>query len=304
MGAAATKAVFPQAGPWPGAVLLATAAVVSLGCGAFLLLRLHGMLAVHDPKIAAALVAGLMAAAATALGTLPVVFSQRLSQRVNDTLLGFGAGVMLAATAFSLVAPALRVARSQGAGGWEAGAMVGAAVLLGAGLLMAAGRVFADEPGSGGSGEALSGMVRRAWLFVLAIVLHNMPEGLAIGVAFGGPDSVGAFALAGGIAIQDVPEGLVVALALRSVGYGRLLAVVLGAASGLVEPVFAVGGAALMSISVKLLPWGLAGAAGAMLFVISHEIIPQSHRGGNELLATAGLMGGFVLMTILDTALN
>ena len=110
-------------------------------------------------------------------------------------------------------------------------------------------------------------------------------------------------ALATGISIQDVPEGMVVALALRSVGYGRGLSAGLGMLSGLVEPVAAVFGVLVIGLSVSLLPWGLAIAAGAMLFVISHEIIPESHRQGHEAYATGGLMVGFVTMMLLDTAL-
>jgi ZIP family zinc transporter len=146
--------------------------------------------------------------------------------------------------------------------------------------------------------------LRRAWLFVLAITLHNLPEGLAIGVAFAGSDAIGAKALAAGISIQDVPEGMVVALALRGVGYGRWTSAGLGVVSGLIEPVAAVLGVAVISLSASLLPWGLAAAAGGMLYVISHEIIPESHRKGHEAIATGGLMAGFVLMMLLDTALT
>jgi ZIP family zinc transporter len=141
------------------------------------------------------------------------------------------------------------------------------------------------------------------WLFVFAIALHNLPEGLAIGAGYAGNEGVRANALAIGIAIQDVPEGFVVAAALLAAGYGRAFSVALGVASGLVEPLGAVVGAAVIGHSALLLPWGLGFAAGAMLFVISHEIIPESHRKGHESFATAGLMLGFVLMMILDTAL-
>jgi ZIP family zinc transporter len=264
----------------------------------------HAYLLVSDPRMAGALRGGLMAAAATALGTLPVAFSQPLSQRVNDALLGFGAGVMLAACAFSLVLPALDAAQSQGAGRWGASVLVGTAILSGGLLLLLIDRLVPHEHFikgvEGRGGHAL----KRAWLFVLAIALHNMPEGLAIGVAFGGPDLQSAQALATGIAIQDVPEGLVVAVALRSVGYSRVLAVLLGMASGLVEPLFAVLGVAVVGLSATLLPWGLGASGGAMLYVISHEIIPESHRQGHEALATTGLMLGFVLMMVLDTALG
>ncbi len=146
--------------------------------------------------------------------------------------------------------------------------------------------------------------LRRTWLFVFAIALHNLPEGLAIGVAYGGASPLQAGTLTAGIAIQDVPEGLVVAMALLAAGYRRWLAVLLGMASGLVEPLGAVLGASVIGLSAGLLPWGLGFAAGAMLFVISHEIIPESHRKGHESWATGGLMIGFVLMMLLDTALG
>ena len=260
--------------------------------------------AVHKPQVANALLGGLMAAAATALGTLPVLWSRPFPQRVYDTLLGFGAGVMLAASSFSLVIPALDAAKSQGAGSWGAGGVVGVGILVGAAILLLIDRAVPHEHFHKGLAGPEAKALKRVWLFVLAISLHNFPEGLAIGVAFASPDSVGAVALATGISIQDIPEGMVVALALRGVGYGRGLAVGLGVLSGLVEPLAAVFGALVMGLSASLLPWGLALAAGAMLFVISHEIIPESHRQGHETYATAGLMVGFVTMMLLDTALG
>ena len=139
---------------------------------------------------------------------------------------------------------------------------------------------------------------------MFAITLHNLPEGLAIGVGYAGNDPLRGTALATGIAIQDIPEGLVVAVALMAAGYKRAFAVALGMLSGLVEPLGAVLGAAVVGWSAALLPWGLGFAAGAMLFVISHEIIPESHRKGHEVHATGGLMLGFVLMMLLDTALG
>ena len=258
----------------------------------------------QDSRVYRALLGGSMAALATALGTLPVLLSQQLSQRLQDTLLGFGAGVMLAACAFSLIVPAIASAEQQGAGAWGAGGIVGAGILLGALVLLAIDRLVPHEHFFKGHEGPQARALKRAWLFILAITLHNVPEGLAIGVAFAGPDVVGANALATGISIQDVPEGLVVALALRGVGYGRGAAVAMGAASGLVEPLGAVFGAAVIGLSAALLPWGLAAAAGAMLFVISHEIIPESHRKGHEAFATCGLVLGFVLMMMLDTALG
>jgi ZIP family zinc transporter len=270
-----------------------------------LLLILEGVeLAQSGSPVGAALTGGSIAALATALGTVPVLLSQQFSQRAYDSMLGFGAGVMLAASSFSLVIPALAAAKSQGAGPWGSGAIVGGGLLLGALALLLIDRLVPHEHFVKGLEGPESRALKRVWLFVLAIVLHNLPEGLAIGVAFAGTDPVGATALTTGIAIQDAPEGLVVALALRSVGYGRLTAVGLGVLSGLVEPIAAVFGAAVIALTAGLLPWGLAMAAGAMLFVISHEIIPESHRKGHEAYATGGLMLGFVVMMVLDTALG
>ncbi len=257
-----------------------------------------------QPRVSLAWQAGLMAAFATALGTLPVLFSQRLSERTQDTLFGFGAGVMLAACSFSLIIPGLAAARNAGAGTWEAAGIIGASILLGGAVLLLMERLLPHEHFIKGVEGQSSRTLRRTWLFVFAIALHNVPEGLAIGVAFGGDDPLRASALAAGIAIQDVPEGLVVAAALLAAGYRRWLAVGLGVASGLVEPVGAVLGAAVVSHSAGLLPWGLGFAAGAMLFVISHEIIPESHRKGHEAWATGGLMLGFVLMMMLDSSLG
>jgi zinc transporter ZupT/pimeloyl-ACP methyl ester carboxylesterase len=198
-----------------------------------LLLMIEGAnLARSGSPVGAALTGGCIAALATALGTVPVLLSQQFSQRAYDSMLGFGAGVMLAASSFSLVIPALAAAKSQGAGAWGSGALVGAGVLLGAMALLLIDRVVPHEHFVKGLEGPESRALKRVWLFVLAIVLHNLPEGLAIGVAFAGTDAVGATALTTGISIQDVPEGLVVALALRSVGYGKLTAVGLGVLSG------------------------------------------------------------------------
>jgi ZIP family zinc transporter len=282
----------------------ALGALIALGGLALLPWYAWQALPWDDPRMMGALAGGSVAALATALGTLPVLLRQELSQRTCDTMLGFGAGVMLAASAFSLVLPALNAAKAQGAGSWGAGGVVGGGILLGAAVLMLVDRIVPHEHFVKGTEGPRARSMRRAWLFVLAIALHNFPEGLAIGVGYAGPDAFGANALATGIAIQDVPEGMVVALALRSVGYSRWLAAGIGIASGLIEPVAAVLGAALIGLSVGLLPWGLAAAAGAMLFVISHEIIPESHRQGHEAFATGGLLIGFVLMMVLDTALG
>lgn len=259
----------------------------------------------RNPNMRAALLGGGTAALATGLGTLPVLFSQKFSQRTYDGFLGFGAGVMLAATAFSLVMPALVAARGLGANNVEASVVIGGGILLGAMLILLLERGtkgYSLAPAIDES-VAYADSLRRAWLFVFAVALHNLPEGLAIGVAYAGIDMDKANMLATGISIQDVPEGLVVALALRSVGYGRWMSAGLGVLSGLIEPVAAVAGVALIGISAGLLPWGLAAAAGAMLFVICHDIVPESHRNGNGTFASGSLVLGFIVMTVLDTAL-
>lgn len=255
------------------------------------------------PALSGAIIGGCAAALATAAGTLPVLFAWTPSQRLHDAMLGFGAGVMLAASVFSLIIPALDAAAEMGAGSWEASGTVGAGIIAGAIALLLIDRLLPHEHFIKGVEGNRSRQIKRVWLFVIAIALHNVPEGLAIGVAFAGPDAAGARALAIGISLQDIPEGLVVALAMRSVGYGRGVSVGVAVFSGLVEPLMAMFGVLVIALSATMLPWGLAAAAGAMLFVISHEIIPESHRQGHESWATGGLMAGFVLMMLLDTAL-
>jgi len=284
---------------WIGLAIVAAGALVGLS---------RFWTFVHsDPLVWSALLGGSVAALATALGTLPVLFSQKLPERLQDTLFGFGAGVMLAASAFSLIIPGLEAARNVGVfggGSWAAGGVIGSAILLGGAALMLMDRVLPHEHFIKGREGQTARQLRRTWLFVFAIALHNVPEGLAIGVGYAANNGLRADALATGIAIQDVPEGLVVAVALLAAGYSRVFAVLIGMASGLVEPLGAVLGAAVVGHSAMLLPWGLGFAAGAMLFVISHEIIPESHRKGHEAFATSGLMVGFVLMMLLDTALG
>ena len=262
-----------------------------------------GQAAWDIPQVRDAFLGGMVAALATAAGTLPVLFWKRLPDRIMDTLFGFGAGVMLAASAFSLIVPGIEAARAQGADPWGAASIVGGSIIIGAALLLALERWIPHEHFIKGMERENTMALKRTWLFVFAIALHNVPEGLAIGVGFAGGDVVRGGALATGIAIQDIPEGFVVAMALAVVGYSRKTAIVLGVASGLVEPVGAVLGAAIVSSSAALLPWGLGVAAGAMLFVVSHEIIPESHRKGHEIFATSGLIIGVVLMMMLDTAL-
>ncbi|WP_277372837.1 ZIP family metal transporter [Pseudomonas sp. AA-38] len=268
-----------------------------LFCGGLLLL-IQALVLLDQgaqPRLLQALQAGLLCASGTALGALPVLCMGNLSARMRDSLLGFGAGVMLAATVFSLLVPALEVAREQGFSAWGAGALTSIGVLLGGVAMHLLGRRLAQRHGEQ---SLASGLI----LFVIAITAHNVPEGMAVGVAAAAGLS-GAQGLAIGIALQDMPEGLIVALGLASAGMARSKAVLIGVASGLVEPLFAVLCAWLVGISQLLLPWGLALAAGAMLFVVIHEVVPESQREGHASEASLALAAGFCLMMVLDTAL-
>ncbi|MGL4666643.1 MAG: ZIP family metal transporter [Saezia sp.] len=259
---------------------------------------------ISQPSVAAALIGGSLAALATAAGTLPLLFSRYLSERIQDGMLGFGAGVMLAACSFSLIIPGIDAATEQGFGRWGAPLIIAASILLGTAAMFMMEFLAPHEHFIAGVDTEKNRTIRRTWLFIFAIALHNVPEGLAIGVAFGGNNTMQASALAAGISIQDIPEGMVVAVALFGAGYKRSHAVLIGVASGMVEPIGAVIGALIVNVSSTLLPWGLGISAGAMLFVISHEMIPESHRKGHESSATAGLILGFVLMMLLDVALG
>ena len=303
MDSLGSKLRFPTV--WGKSVSWRVALCVGLLLGGLLLLlgNVLDHLDQGSPAMRAALIGGGIAAAATAAGTLPVLLSQQFSKRTYDCFLGFGAGVMLGATSFSLIVPALAAAASAGAGKFEASAIVGAGVMAGAALLLLLDLLVSADPAQLSYAPGTGNSLKRAWLFVAAVALHNLPEGLAIGVAYAGPDLEKAYSLATGISIQDVPEGLVVALALRSVGYGRLASVGFGMASGIIEPVAAAFGVALIGIAAGALPLGLAAAAGAMLFVIVNDVIPESHRSGNGLYASVALVIGFIVMTILDTAL-
>ncbi len=246
----------------------------------------------------------LVAGAATALGALPVIFVQRLAAKTQGIMLGFGAGVMLAAAFFSLILPGLEVAQGQGASDTGAATLVIAGILLGAIALSLIHRYAPHEHFIIGREGPVTARLRRVWLFIIAITLHNFPEGLAVGVGFGGGNIANGVSLAAGIGLQNMPEGLVVAVALLSERYSRAQAFLIAAATGMVEPIGGLLGVSAVTLGGQLLPWGLAFAAGAMIFVISNEIIPETHRGGISTHATFGLMAGFVIMMFLDVTLG
>ncbi|WP_206099429.1 ZIP family metal transporter [Rheinheimera riviphila] len=251
-----------------------------------------------------AIIGGGVCFLATSAGALPALWLKQLSQRAEDGLLGFAAGMMLAASAFSLILPGLAAAELQLGSAMSGSFLVAAALALGV-LLMLGLDTFIphehDKTGPCGPGHQ---QCPRLWLFVFAIAIHNLPEGMAIGVGFAMNDLAVGMPLASAIAIQDIPEGLAVALALIRIGMPAWRAVLIAAASGLLEPIGAVIGVGLSGGGALAYPIGLGAAAGAMLFVVSHEVIPETHRHGHQTTATIGLMTGFILMMVLDTALG
>jgi zinc transporter, ZIP family len=246
----------------------------------------------------------LVAGLATGVGALPVFFLRNITAQTQAIMLGFGAGVMLAATSFSLVLPGIEAAQQQTGNRFGAAAIVVIGILLGGAFLWAANRFLPHEHFVKGREGGNLERLKQVWLFVIAITLHNFPEGLAVGVGFGGGDVANGIALTVGIGLQNFPEGLVVAIALLSQGYFRRDVFGVALLTGLAEPIGGLIGASLVSIAAFVLPWGMAFAAGAMLFVISDEIIPESHRLGQEKEATMGVMVGFVLMMFLDITLG
>jgi ZIP family zinc transporter len=287
---------------------LSSARLFRLAIGSILLLVGTGLLIAQglswlslEPRMLRALEGGALCALGTALGAVPVLVIRGMPVAVSDALLGFGAGIMLAATAFSLIVPGLGAAQGLGFSPWGAGALISVGMLAGAvGLFIV--DLLVSQGSVGSHVTEKPAIPSNIWLFVIAIIAHNIPEGMAVGVSAGG-GLAHADSLAMGIALQDVPEGLVIALVLAAAGMSRLNAFLIGAASGLVEPVFAVLCAWLVEIAALLLPLGLALAAGAMLLVVTHEIIPESRRNGHDKIASFGLLVGFCLMMVMDTAL-
>ncbi|MGQ7790937.1 ZIP family metal transporter [Faunimonas sp. B44] len=246
----------------------------------------------------------LLAGLATALGAVPLLVAPGLARRFSNAALGFAAGIMLSASFLSLMLPALEHAGEDYGGAWAASLVVGLGLLLGGAAVWLANETLPHEHFLTGPEGASAESLRRIWLFVFAITLHNFPEGLAVGVGYGGGDFARGNTLAIGIGLQNVAEGMAVAVALAAQGYSRRKAIGISALSGLVEPIGGVIGVTAVTVSGMLLPWGLAFAAGAMIFVISHEIIPETHRERGQGEATAGLMIGVVAMMALDHALG
>lgn len=268
--------------------------------------------------------ASFLAAMATAVGALPVFLFERLSKRQESAFMAFAAGVMLAAAIFALLLPSLDAGRAlmaaTGSTTLGAAGLTAVGLALGMALMIAIDRFTPHEhavlpPAAPGHAmpqpqEHTAG--QRAWLMVLAILIHNIPEGLAVGAAYAGPapgvdggdaavHTGASVALAMGL--QNMPEGLIVAMALRTLGQSAGRAWAVAALSGLAEPFGAIVGLAVLGSLPAFYPVGLAVAAGAMLFVVSHEIIPETHRNGFEGMASVTLMAGFIFMLLLSETL-
>jgi len=257
-----------------------------------------------------ALFATLFTWGVTALGSSMVFFFKSINRRVLNLMLGFAAGVMIAASFWSLLAPAIAMTEENGGIAWVP-AVVG--FLAGGAFLFIVDKTLphlhlglaVDKA------EGIKTSWQRSILLVLAITLHNIPEGLAVGVAFGAlahnPDIgvlSGAIALAFGIGLQNFPEGAAVSVPLRREGFSRFKAFTYGQLSGVVEPIAGVIGALLVLMITPLLPYALSFAAGAMIFVVVEELIPESQSGNESDLSTIGAMVGFAVMMMLDVALG
>lgn len=262
-----------------------------------------------------AFLAGLFTWGCTILGAAIVFFFKTISRRLLDTMMGFAAGVMIAASFWSLLEPSLTYAKAD-YGGWSwipaaVGFLVGGLALRLIDALVPHLHLDKEDVSQAEGLQPPKKLSKTALLF-LAITIHNFPEGLAIGVTFGAlaggyPSQsalLGALGLAIGIGLQNVPEGAALSIPIRADGKSRLRAFYLGSMSAIVEPIGAVLGAGLVMLMMPILPYALSFAAGAMIFVVVEELIPESQINGNTDIATLGLMLGFVIMMVMDVALG
>ena len=243
-----------------------------------------------------------LAGLGTSIGALAVFCIRRPTARTMIGLISGAAGVMLAASFFSLLEPAFQYARSGhvlGVGTGEIGVVLG--VFAGAAGLYLLHRYSPHEHFDRGREGPATTQFSRLWLFIIAITLHNFPEGMAVGVGFAGGNVPNGIALGLGIGLQNIPEGLAVAVSLLAIGYSRKVGFAVGSLTGLVEPIGGVIGAAAITLAEPAMPIILGIAAGAMLFIISDEIIPETHRGPHQDLATFALLGGIVVMMLMQS---
>lgn len=245
----------------------------------------------------------------TVLGAGMVIFMKdKMDQRVEKALLGFASGVMIAASIWSLLLPSIDMSEQQGVIGWipaAVGFMLGILFLLLLDTVVPHLHLETDKP------EGMPASLKKTTMLVLAVTLHNIPEGMAVGVVFAGVlagntgiSLAGAFALSIGIAIQNFPEGAIISMPLKSEGLSKTKAFLDGAASGVVEPIAALLTILLTGLITSVLPYLLSFAAGAMIYVVVEELIPESQAGEHSNIGTIGVSIGFVLMMILDVALG
>ncbi|WP_150910141.1 ZIP family metal transporter [Marinobacter halotolerans] len=249
-------------------------------------------------------IASLLAGLGTGVGALGVFAVRRLTPSLQDGMLSAAAGVMLAASFFSLLLPGIEYGEELTGTTWAASLVVISGLVMGAVVLYLLHQRLPHEHFHLGREGPDSARIRRIWLFIIAIALHNFPEGMAVGVGFGGGNIGNGTALAIGIGLQNIPEGLAVAISLLAIEHSRLKAFTIALLTGLLEPLGGVFGSTMVWLAEPLMPWTLGFAAGAMIFIISDEIIPETHRGEYKTLATFSLLGGFVVMMFLDATLG
>ncbi|MGI5985627.1 MAG: ZIP family metal transporter [Clostridiales bacterium] len=245
----------------------------------------------------------------TSLGAAMVfLFRKNINDKVQKVFLGFAAGVMIAASVWSLLIPAIEEAEAKGHIGWIPAA---GGFIIGIAFLYGLDRIIPHLHPATGIVEGPSSSMKRTSLLVLAVTLHNIPEGMAVGLSFalaaqhGDPAAyASAFALAIGIGIQNFPEGAAVSLPLQQEGFGRGKSFLLGSLSGIVEPVFGILAVLIAGFISPYMPWMLSFAAGAMMYVVVEELIPEAHLGEHSNVGTFGVMGGFLIMMVLDVALG
>lgn len=246
---------------------------------------------------------------ATALGSaLVFFFRNKVNENFQRIFLGFAAGVMIAASVWSLLIPSMEMAEEQGMPGWLPAT---GGFILGAAFLLLLDRLLPHLHPSSDAPEGLPSHLRRTTMLVFAVTLHNIPEGMAVGLSFGlagGENTIvtlaAAMALAIGIGLQNFPEGAAISLPLKQEGMSNKRAFLYGTLSGVVEPIFGVLAVLVAGTITPLMPWLLSFAAGAMIFVVVEELIPEAHLGEHSHLGTLGVLVGFVVMMVLDIALG
>ena len=245
----------------------------------------------------------------TALGSAMVfLMKNKMNSKVEKLLLGFASGVMIAASIWSLIIPSIDMASEQGKVAWIPAAV---GFILGIAFLLVLDSVIPHLHLNNDKTEGIKAKLKKTTMMVFAVTLHNIPEGMAVGVTFAGAligntgiTMAGAFALAIGIAIQNFPEGAIISMPLKSEGMSKSKAFLYGSLSGIVEPIGAIITILLTSTVVPILPYLLSFAAGAMIYVVVEELIPESQNGEHSNIGTIGVALGFVIMMILDVALG